>query len=224
MEDTPTYPIHQSLPFGSLLAAAAGGLDAYSYLIHGQVFAGLQTGNLILLGVNIGKFDWSEIGKYVISSLAFMIGAMVVRSFQIHFGEREQLIGHREYILIYELTLMIVVALISGYVPNLVATVILSMAAAAQLQEFQTLKGGPFTSLMMTGNLKNLAVSIHDGIFHHNEVAHKKAIDTLTIIGSFVSGALLVGLLAHILHDFSILVSIVFILMALMTLISRRRK
>ncbi|MEG0079125.1 DUF1275 family protein, partial [Enterococcus sp.] len=49
------YPLHERLIIGVFLAAAAGGLDAYTYLFHGEVFAGLQTGNFILLGLNLGQ-------------------------------------------------------------------------------------------------------------------------------------------------------------------------
>lgn len=45
----------ESTVFGALLTMAAGCIDAHSYLLHGQVFAGLQTGNLILLGVRLGQ-------------------------------------------------------------------------------------------------------------------------------------------------------------------------
>ncbi|GEP21872.1 hypothetical protein FC71_GL000529 [Latilactobacillus sakei subsp. carnosus DSM 15831] len=44
--------------YGGLLAAA-GGFDSYTFLVYGQVFAGLQTGNLILLGTHIGQMKWS---------------------------------------------------------------------------------------------------------------------------------------------------------------------
>lgn len=47
-------PTYEKTFFGALLTMAAGGIDAYSYIFHGQVFAGLQTGNMILLGVNLG--------------------------------------------------------------------------------------------------------------------------------------------------------------------------
>lgn len=46
-------PVHETLIIGILLAMSAGGLDAYTYLVHGEVFAGLQTGNLILLGIHL---------------------------------------------------------------------------------------------------------------------------------------------------------------------------
>lgn len=50
--------VHERLEFGMALAATAGGLDAYTYLVHGEVFAGLQTGNFILLGVHLGQGHW----------------------------------------------------------------------------------------------------------------------------------------------------------------------
>ena len=55
------YPLHERLIIGVFLAAAAGGLDAYTYLFHGEVFAGLQTGNFILLGLNLGQGDFTAI-------------------------------------------------------------------------------------------------------------------------------------------------------------------
>ena len=55
---TTTYPIHERLLIGTLLTAAAGSFDAYTYLLHGEVFAGLQTGNVILLGVHLGQGQW----------------------------------------------------------------------------------------------------------------------------------------------------------------------
>ncbi|WP_434976965.1 DUF1275 family protein [Latilactobacillus sakei] len=46
---TEKMAISDKILYGGLLAAA-GGFDSYTFLVHGQVFAGLQTGNLILLG------------------------------------------------------------------------------------------------------------------------------------------------------------------------------
>ena len=53
------YPVHESLLIGTLLTAAAGSFDAFTYLLHGEVFAGLQTGNVILLGIHLGQAQWT---------------------------------------------------------------------------------------------------------------------------------------------------------------------
>ena len=55
-----TRPDYTTLLPGALLAATAGSLDGYTFLHQGAVFAGLQTGNLILLGVHLGGGQWPE--------------------------------------------------------------------------------------------------------------------------------------------------------------------
>ena len=44
---------------GALLAVTGGFLDAYTYLTRGRVFANAQTGNLVLLAMNLagGQFQ-----------------------------------------------------------------------------------------------------------------------------------------------------------------------
>lgn len=79
---TQSFPTNERLMIGSLLAASAGGFDAFTYLQHGEVFAGLQTGNLILLGVHLGQGQFGVTIHYLIPILAFIFGTMVARFFQ----------------------------------------------------------------------------------------------------------------------------------------------
>ena len=43
----------ESYLVGAVLAVAGGFLDAYTYICRGHVFANAQTGNIVLLGVNL---------------------------------------------------------------------------------------------------------------------------------------------------------------------------
>lgn len=43
---------------GVLLALVGGGLDAYTFISRGGVFAGAQTGNVVLLGVAAAQRHW----------------------------------------------------------------------------------------------------------------------------------------------------------------------
>ena len=47
---------------GALLAVTGGFLDAYTYLTRGRVFANAQTGNLVLLAMNLagGQFQKAQ--------------------------------------------------------------------------------------------------------------------------------------------------------------------
>ena len=47
--------VAESLQLGIILALSGGFMDAYSYVCRGQVFANAQTGNILLLGVNLSE-------------------------------------------------------------------------------------------------------------------------------------------------------------------------
>ena len=107
---TTTYPIHERLLIGTLLTAAAGSFDAYTYLLHGEVFAGLQTGNVILLGVHLGQGQWHTAIRYLVPILAFMFGTMAARALQLHASHRPQLLAEQRWILRYEIVWLLAVS------------------------------------------------------------------------------------------------------------------
>lgn len=217
-------PIHETLGIGSLLAIAAGGLDAYSYLVHGEVFAGLQTGNLILLGIHLLGKNQSSISHYLIAITAFALGTVLSRLIQRRF-DRFTFAGARQlFVITWEIIFMVIVALFSKQIPDAIASALLSIAAAAQLQEFRRLKDGAFTSLMMTGNLRQLAASFVDGVLYHESKAREQARDTLVIILSFVVGAASTSFLVPYWHGTSILFSSGLLLLALLVIFSQTKK
>jgi len=201
--------IHERLEFGMALAATAGGLDAYTYLVHGEVFAGLQTGNFILLGVHLGQGDWSALIHYLIPIFAFALGTILARYLQTIISENQQL-----WLLIFEIILLLIVGIFSPHLPNLLANALLSAAAATQLQEFQKMKGKPFTSLMMTGNLRNLSTNFFEAYLKHDAAKRVAFFDTLIILSSFVLGALLNGFLVSYFGQRTILFSLIFLVIA----------
>ena len=56
----------EALPLGLLLALTGGILDAYTYLNRGAVFATAETGNLVLLGVNLAMGHWLKVIYYLL--------------------------------------------------------------------------------------------------------------------------------------------------------------
>jgi len=191
----------------------AGALDAYSYLEHGEVFAGLQTGNLILLGISLGKFQVAVVGRYLTAMIAFMVGTMLIRGLQ-HFLEKRH--GNLQVTVLWiELFLLVCVAITTSILPDIAVTALLSLTAAAELQAFRKLKGAPFTPLMMTGNFRTVAESLFDGVRYRDKAARTKATDTLVVMGSFALGAAIVGLFSKTLRGFTVIIPIL-ILVALL--------
>lgn len=212
------YPLHERLIIGVFLAAAAGGLDAYTYLFHGEVFAGLQTGNFILLGLNLGHGNFGALLRFIVPISAFFIGSVATRFLQHHLKDETSLRSRQKLVLVIEIILMLLTAFLSPYISDKLASALLSFAAAAQLQEFRKLHAGPFTSLMMTGNLRTLGETSWDAFIHHDKNAKAKFNDTAIVILSFVTGATLNSLLGNRLGTATIIVSAVILVIPLFIL------
>lgn len=203
------FPAHEELIFGSGLTMIAGALDAYSYLEHGAVFAGLQTGNLILLGINFGHLQLAQMGRYLTALLAFSLGTALARLLQHFLAQRKA--SPQNVALWVEFAILIIALATTNVIPDWAATALLSLAAAVELQEFRRIKGAPFTPLMMTGNLRTATESLVDGLRYHDREARGKATDTFAVLGSFIVGAVLVAAFSNLLAGYAILVPIVLV-------------
>lgn len=127
------YPVHESLLIGTLLTAAAGSFDAFTYLLHGEVFAGLQTGNVILLGIHLGQAQWTTAVRYMVPIFAFMFGTMAARALQLQAGKKSRPLTEQRWLIQYEITLILIVTLFGHWLPDLAASALVSLIAAAQL-------------------------------------------------------------------------------------------
>lgn len=213
MSESVNYPFHEQLFFGGMLTMVAGSIDAYSYLFKGEVFSGLQTGNIILMGIHLGNSDILGSLRYMGSILSFGVGTMIVRfiQHQLHVRDRQR----RQVIIAYQFILLLFIALISDSISPMVTTSLLSIAAASELQEFRRLKGSPFTPLMMTGNVRTVFENLYDGIKFHDLKYFYKIIDVVVVITTFLIGAALVSIVGHSYQKWSIIVPVFLSLISL---------
>ena len=73
--------ISESIELGALLALAGGFMDVYSYVGRGGVFANAQTGNILLVGVNLSEGDFAMAGHYLFISGELNLLANCLTSF-----------------------------------------------------------------------------------------------------------------------------------------------
>lgn len=195
-----------------LLAIISGSIDAYSFVEHGGVFAGLQTGNTILLGISISHLDFAAIIKYLFSIFLFVLGVVLIKLIQRNLKDDWL---RKTIIIEYEVAIILVTGLFVNELPDVLVVGLLSLVAAAQLQEFKLLKGNAFNPLMMTGNLGKIANNVYLTIVDGNEKAKSLLIDTIMIYVSFVLGAIFMGILTNIFHEYAVLFILVPLLMVL---------
>ncbi|KRM55762.1 YoaK family protein [Lacticaseibacillus sharpeae] len=201
------FPITERLPIGMLLAANAGALDAYTYVAHGGVFAGLQTGNMILMGVSAGRGDWRDFVAHLIPFLVFGVGTAIIRSLQHALNTREAKRRRAVIVLLFEAAMAVVTSLVAPYVSDTVTSSLVAIIAAAQLQEFRRLNGKPYMSIMMTGNLRTASEGFYDWLVHRDHKQLKTATDAAATIIVLIIGATVSGLAAHLIGSAGIAIA-----------------
>ncbi len=139
---------------GAMLAIVGGFLDAYTYISRGGVFANAQTGNIVLLGMNIASGDWEKVLYYIVPILAFAAGVLVAEAVRQHFRRRPA-IHWRQIILLVELFLLLGIAFLPSGRLDLAANTAISFICSLQVESFRKVNGNAFATTMCTGNLRS---------------------------------------------------------------------
>ena len=188
------HPVHESVPFGVLLAIAGGFFDAYTFISRGGVFANAQTGNIVLLGVYAAKGEWGQALVHVPPILAFVIGVVVsesIKSRPSHFFISDW----RRAVLLLEIAVLFVIGFIPGTVPNMIVTVTISFVASVQVTSFRKLVDSPFATTMSTGNLRSASQAAYIAVTKKDHEAAIRSIRYFTIVIAFIFGGFIGGLM-----------------------------
>ena len=71
-----TGQMSESFLLGAILALAGGFLDAYTYIGRGGVFANAETGNIVLMGLELADGNFRNALHYLIPITAFACGVL----------------------------------------------------------------------------------------------------------------------------------------------------
>lgn len=100
----------ETYPVASILAAAGGFLDAYSYVCRDGVFANAQTGNIVLLGISAFRNDWLALVKYLVPIVMFVLGVAMAEWIRKRFSDSR--FHWRQYIILIESAVLAAAAFI----------------------------------------------------------------------------------------------------------------
>lgn len=190
-----SYPISnqpsESLILGLFLAFVGGFLDAYTYVARDHVFANAQTGNIVLLGINIMERNWMNMIYYLLPILAFILGVVIVEMIKSKYKKQESLIHWRQIIIAIEIFSLFIVAFIPIGSKNMIANVIISFVCSMQVESFRTIKGNSIATTMCTGNLRSATEKLYFGLMYKKNTSIEKSFHYFFVILSFLFGAIL---------------------------------
>ena len=185
-----THPHHGQMSesfYTVIFLSLSGGLqDAYTYLFRGGVFANAQTGNIVLLSVNLFAGNWGKAAHYLVPLLAFSLGVLAAETARWHFRGRH--LHWRQLVVLGEIVLLFLV----GFLPSsldLLANALVSFACAMQVQAFRKVDGYAFASTMCIGNLRSGVESLCAWGRTGNQEAKRKTVRYFGVLLFFALGA-----------------------------------
>lgn len=179
----------ESFTLGILLAISGGFWDTYTYILRGEVFANAETGNIVLLGINIAKGNFKNAINYLIPILAFALGVFIIGLIRKKF--RDISVFHWRNIII---TIEILIIFSVGFMPealNHLVNVLVSFVCAMQVATFKKVWDCPCATTMCTGNLRSCTENLFQYLNTNNKTFLRKFLVYFSVIIFFIFGALL---------------------------------
>ncbi|WP_042423782.1 YoaK family protein [Streptacidiphilus anmyonensis] len=211
-----------NLPVGALLACVGGFLDAFTLVLY-QVFANLQSGNVVLFWTQITSWHWQAAALRLVPIVAFVAGVLVV---DLLGTPRLMAVVRRPLRLVVtiEIVLLAAVASLPGHPPAGVTTVTVAFVAALQFSTFTTLHDAPYATVMTSGNLRQCIVATRRWLVDRDAAARSRAQQYGVIVGSFTIGALIGVLCTRWLGQPAIAVAAAILAVVLALLIRETRR
>ncbi|MBQ9323522.1 MAG: DUF1275 domain-containing protein [Clostridia bacterium] len=148
----------------AIMSLCGGFLDAYTYIVRDRIFANTQTGNFVLLGMNLAGRNYSLCIRYLVPIAAFSVGAFIT---SLAYAKGKNIPEHwwRRDILGLEILALAVVAFIPT-THNNIANASVSFACGLQAQSFRKVGGFTYASTMCTGNLRSFSAALGHLVLH----------------------------------------------------------
>lgn len=201
----------ESVELGILLAIVGGFLDAYTFVGRGGVFANAQTGNVVLIGMEVATGEWGQVVLHAIPILAFMIGVVVAEmikkpSMRLFIPDSERAV------LILEIAVLFIIGFIPYTSPDIIVTVAISFVSSVQVSSFRKLVGYTYNTTMITGNLRSATQEAYFAFTNKDNESARRAIRYSTINLSFLAGAILGGLLTSFIGVKAVWVAVIILI------------
>lgn len=179
--------ISETMGLGILLALSGGLMDAYSYLFRDHVFANAQTGNILLLGVNLSQGNWGTALAYACPVLAFSCGIALAAALR-HWSGRSGAVHWRQLGVLFEAAVLFAAAWFPQSL-NPAANALISLACGVQVESFRKIEGSSVATTMCIGNLRLAIHSAVEHAFTGENSDRKSMLVAAGIILAFTAGA-----------------------------------
>lgn len=217
------YQNSELIILGVLLALSGGFLDAYTFFSRGEVFANAQTGNMVLLGINLAQGHWANSLQYLFPIISFALGIILSEIIRRRY-KNSTFLHWRQIVLALEFIILFAVGFFQNEIYDIYVNVSISFVCAMQVQTFRKVHGLPYASTMCTGNLRSATQNLFVYFTDKDKSALNKSIKYFIIILSFIMGAFLGFLFTSSMHEAAIWVVCILLIFSFLLMRSQHYK
>lgn len=183
------YRVFEGLRVAACLTFISGYINAFTFVTQDGIFAGVQSGNVIMWAYNAAQGNWPKVINFTIPIVFFMLGQcftylarrwFISKNIFWHFGAS-----------VIMQTMIIITVLLTPILPSFFTMANLALVASLQVESFRKLRGAPYANVMMTGNVKNAAFLLFKGFMEKNIELQKAGRNIFLIIFTFALGVAL---------------------------------
>lgn len=190
------------LRVATLATFVSGFINAYTYITQGGSFAGVQSGNLLLLGIKLAQGSFDQLTTYLIPLSFFCLGQGVSYGLR-QYARRS---GHEWHIFVSGvlIILMLIIAGLSPLLPSYFTLAGLALFASIKVDTFKRVRDMTYASVMMTGNIRNMAHHLVKGLYEKDKILRIHAFLTFLVVLACLLGAVVGTILAGYFHEYSL--------------------
>jgi uncharacterized membrane protein YoaK (UPF0700 family) len=183
-----------------LIAFTGGSLDAFLFLNHGHVFAGVMSGNAVLLGLSLFTNARFAVFHYLRPLVAYVLGIFLIAMFQRKFP-------HHSVRLAFTIVILglLVLSLVPPTFPDETYIFLVVLLTGFMVGIARRVHSYSYNATVLTGTLRDATMSLVyalNPIFRTRNL--QRARDLWSVVFSQIAGAAAGGLLARHIGNYTL--------------------
>lgn len=142
-----------------LLMMSGGLMGAFTYLIRGNVFCNAQTGNIVLLGMALGKGEWHEAAYLFIPISAYGLGAVISEILPVYV-KKAGLLRWDTLLIGIEMLVTFLLGFLPESAPYQISQVAINFICSMQYNTFRQSEGIPMATTFCTNHVRQIGIHI----------------------------------------------------------------
>ena len=175
--------------FAVLLTFANSFLDAHTFLVRGEVFAYLQTANVIFFAVHWSQRHWVDALSALWPLFAFLAGlalAAHIKSGRVHKVVARPL----RWTMAIQAAVLAGIGFLPATLPNSLVVVPISFLGGIQIVLFRSIGDLDYMPLATTDNLRRVVEAGYDFFVEKDSSSRRPFTVYAVVIGTFAAGAI----------------------------------